>query len=124
MNSPSLEIRTPEGICFSQMLAGPIARFLAWSLDLFCILVLLTLVSYLALLLIFVSPGLAVALNTLGYFVISIGYGIVCEWFWRGQTLGKRVCRLRVVDAEGLRLQFHQVVIRNLLRFVDALPFL
>lgn len=124
MNSPSLEIRTPEGICFSQMLAGPVARFLAWSLDLFCILVLLTLVSYLALLLIFVSPGLAVALNTLGYFVISIGYGIVCEWFWRGQTLGKRVCRLRVVDAEGLRLQFHQVVIRNLLRFVDALPFL
>ncbi|HPC59214.1 MAG TPA: RDD family protein [Verrucomicrobiota bacterium] len=124
MNSPSLEIRTPEGICFSQMLAGPIARFLAWSLDLFCILVLLTLVSYLALLLIFVSPGLAVALNTLGYFVISIGYGIVCEWFWRGQTLGKRVCRLRVVDAEGLRLQFHQVVIRNLLRFVDALPLL
>jgi len=124
MNSPSLEIRTPEGICFSQMLAGPVARFLAWSLDLFCILVLLTLVSYLALLLIFVSPGLAVALNTLGYFVISIGYGIVCEWFWRGQTLGKRVCRLRVVDAEGLRLQFHQVVIRNLLRFVDALPLL
>jgi uncharacterized RDD family membrane protein YckC len=124
MNSPSLEIRTPEGICFSQRLAGPVARFLAWSLDLFCILVLLTLVSYLALLLIFVSPGLAVALNTLGYFVISIGYGIVCEWFWRGQTLGKRVCRLRVVDAEGLRLQFHQVVIRNLLRFVDALPFL
>lgn len=124
MKSPSLEIRTPEGICFSQMLAGPVARFLAWSLDLFCILVLLTLVSYLVLLLVFVSPGLAMALNTLGYFVISIGYGIVCEWFWRGQTLGKRVCRLRVVDAEGLRLQFHQVVIRNLLRFVDALPFL
>jgi len=27
-----------------------------------------------------------------------------------------------VVDAEGLRLQFHQVVTRNLLRFVDSLP--
>jgi signal transduction histidine kinase/ActR/RegA family two-component response regulator len=27
-----------------------------------------------------------------------------------------------VVDAEGLRLQFHQIVTRNLLRFVDSLP--
>lgn len=124
MNRPSLHIRTPEGICFAQILAGPVARFLAWSLDLFCILVLLTVVSYLVLLLVFVSPGLATAVNTLGYFTVSIGYGMVCEWFWRGQTIGKKVCRLRVVDAEGLRLQFNQVVIRNLLRFVDALPFL
>ncbi|MDB6022957.1 MAG: domain containing protein, partial [Pedosphaera sp.] len=32
--------------------------------------------------------------------------------------------RLRVVDAQGLRLQFNQIVIRNLLRFVDAFPVL
>jgi hypothetical protein len=30
--------------------------------------------------------------------------------------------RLRVMDARGLRLQVYQVVIRNLLRFVDMLP--
>ena len=36
--------------------------------------------------------------------------------------MGKRIFHLRVVDAEGLRLQFSQVVIRNLLRFVDLLP--
>jgi hypothetical protein len=44
------------------------------------------------------------------------------EWRWRGQTIGKRVLRLRVVDAQGLRLHFTQVVLRNLLRFVDMLP--
>jgi len=32
--------------------------------------------------------------------------------------------RLRVMDAQGLRLQFNQIVIRNLLRFVDSLPVL
>ncbi len=32
--------------------------------------------------------------------------------------------RLRVVDAQGLRLQFNQIVMRNLLRFVDCLPLL
>ena len=34
----SLTIRTPEGIEFSLMLAGPVTRFLAWSLDLLVIL--------------------------------------------------------------------------------------
>jgi hypothetical protein len=32
--------------------------------------------------------------------------------------------KLRVVDASGLRLQFSQVAIRNLLRFVDMLPLM
>src|SRR5205085_9331588 len=40
----------------------------------------------------------------------------------RGQSIGKKLFRLRVVDAEGLRLQFNQIVTRNLLRFVDSLP--
>jgi hypothetical protein len=38
--------------------------------------------------------------------------------------VGKKLLRLRVLDAQGLRLQFSQVVIRNLLRFVDSLPAL
>jgi hypothetical protein len=54
--------------------------------------------------------------------VVSIGYGIFFEWAWRGQTIGKRLFRLRVADVEGMRLQFNQIVVRNLLRFVDALP--
>ena len=70
----------------------------------------------------FLSWNLAGAFSTLAYFVISIGYGIACEWGWRGQTIGKRFFRLRVVDVEGMRLQFNQIVTRNLLRFVDALP--
>src|SRR2546428_4892968 len=69
-----------------------------------------------------ISLDFARAVLVLAVFVIQIGYGIVCEWFWRGQTIGKRLLRLRVMDAQGLRLQFSQIVIRNLLRFVDLLP--
>ena len=54
--------------------------------------------------------------------MLSIGYGMVTEWFWRGQTLGKRVLRLRVVDEAGLALRPSQIVVRNLLRAVDFLP--
>ena len=45
-----------------------------------------------------------------------------CEWYWRGQTVGKRVLKLRVMDEQALRLEFSQIVVRNLLRFVDFLP--
>ncbi len=62
------------------------------------------------------------AVGVLGYFAISIGYGIVAEWYWRGQTIGKRMLRLRVMDEQGLRLRFNQIVIRNLLRAVDMMP--
>jgi uncharacterized RDD family membrane protein YckC len=71
-----------------------------------------------------VSLDLSRALTMLTYFVLTIGYGIALEWFWRGQTLGKRLLRLRVMDVQGLRLQPSQVIIRNLLRFVDSLPAL
>src|SRR5258708_25936096 len=69
-----------------------------------------------------VSCKLGAAFYVLAYFFLSIGYGIFCEWRLRGQTVGKRLFRLRVVDVEGMRLQFNQIVVRNLLRFVDSLP--
>ena len=122
MKTSALLIRTPEGIVFSQLLAGPVTRSLACFLDLLCVGALLTFLGYLLAVLQFVSAGLAGALYAWGYFIVSIGYGIACEWLWRGQTIGKKLFRLRVVDAEGLRLQFNQIVTRNLLRFVDSLP--
>jgi len=118
----ALLIRTPEGIVFSQLLAGPVSRFLAWFMDLVCILALLFFVGQIIALLQLMSQSIAGAFYVLSYFIISIGYGIACEWLWRGQTIGKKIFRLRVVDAEGLRLQFNQIVTRNLLRFVDSLP--
>jgi hypothetical protein len=69
-----------------------------------------------------VNFDIARAVSILCYFAISIGYGIAAEWYWRGQTLGKRILRLRVMDEQGLRLRFNQIVIRNLLRAVDMLP--
>ena len=118
----TLLIKTPEGVVFSQALAGPVTRFLAWVIDLLCMSVVLiainTVVSFAA----FISPDLAGALGVFFYFVVSIGYAMTLEWLWRGQTIGKRVLRLRVIDADGLRLQFSQVAIRNLLRIVDLLP--
>lgn len=122
MRTATLQIRTAEGVVFSQQLAGPVSRFLAWIVDAFCISALMTIVSFASIVLGLLSWNFAAAFNAIAYFAISIGYGIVCEWNWRGQTVGKRFFRLRVVDVEGMRLQFNQIVTRNLLRFVDSLP--
>lgn len=120
----ALVIVTPEGISFALPLAGPITRFFAWVIDLACIVALVMVISILLSFAGVLSSDLAAAASILAYFVISIGYGIVLEWRWRGQTVGKRLLKLRVVDEQGLRLAASQIVIRNLLRFVDSLPLL
>jgi uncharacterized RDD family membrane protein YckC len=123
MKISTLNIRTPEGIVFSQPLAGPVTRFLANLVDQLCIHAVLMALGIVVLFVGVLSFNFAIAFYILGYFVVSIGYGILLEWSWRGQTIGKRLFRLRVIDVEAMRLQFNQIVVRNLLRFVDALPF-
>lgn len=117
-----LQIATPEGICFSLKLAGPMVRFLAWLID-FLIVMTASIVIGLGFGVFgLLSPDVASAMGIVSLFVLQVGYGIGMEWSRQGQTIGKRAMGIRVVDAAGLRLQLHQVVMRNLLRFVDSLP--
>ncbi len=122
MKTSTLFIRTPEGIIFSQLLAGPVTRFFAWFIDQLCISAAMLILGIALDLLELINWNFGFALSVISYFVISIGYGIFFEWNWRGQTIGKKLLRLRVTDVEGMRLQFNQIVVRNLLRFVDSLP--
>ncbi len=118
----SLTIETPEGISFTLLLAGPVTRFLAWLIDLFAIVALNSIAQNVLQVAGVVGAEFVQAAAIIEYFALSTGYGICLEWLWRGQTLGKRVLGLRVMDAQGLRLDFSQIVIRNLLRTIDLLP--
>ena len=122
MTPAQLRIRTPEGITFAYPLAGPVTRCLAWALDGAITFVMAFGLSWALALLRYLAPDLTTAVAVIAFFLLSVGYGVVLEWFWRGQTVGKRVFRLRVMDADGLRLHFHQVLMRNLVRFADMLP--
>jgi uncharacterized RDD family membrane protein YckC len=114
--------RTPENLEFSMTLAGPAIRFVAFLIDFVAIAGLSSVAAKILSLLSVFSLDIAGAALTLSYFGISVGYGMAMEWFSAGQTLGKRVMRLRVLDAQGLRLRGYQVVIRNLFRFLDMMP--
>lgn len=120
--SSELKIETPEGISFSYALAGPITRCLAWVIDLVVLTMLLSGVGKGFAMLRVLNGDFSQALTVITYFIVLIGYGVVLEWFWRGQTVGKRFLRLRVMDVHGFHLRFYQVLLRNLLRAIDSLP--
>jgi uncharacterized RDD family membrane protein YckC len=118
----TLTIKTPEGIEFRMLLAGPVTRALAWVIDFLCIGAASILLNNVLMLTGIVSRDFYQALYVISFFLFSAGYGITTEWFWRGQTVGKKLFRLRVVDIHGLKLQFSQVLIRNLMRIIDSMP--
>jgi uncharacterized RDD family membrane protein YckC len=57
------------------------------------------------------------------FLLLTFAYFFGTELVW-GQTLGKRVMKLRVVGEDGGKLSPTAAAIRNLVRFVDALPAL
>jgi uncharacterized RDD family membrane protein YckC len=56
-------------------------------------------------------------------FFIFTSYFVFFEWFWNGQTPGKRLLRLRVIREDGRPITFWEVLARNLLRNFDIMPF-
>jgi uncharacterized RDD family membrane protein YckC len=125
MNAASehrITFATAEGVSFTRTLAGPTRRAIALGIDVGIVASLTSLVNGVFAAFRWISPDLALFLSLIGSFVIAIGYGVFFEWLRRGRTLGKQVMDLRVIDSEGRRLEFHQVLIRNLLRAIDGLP--
>ncbi len=53
----------------------------------------------------------------------QMGFSMLCELLTSGTTPGKALCRLRAVSADGADASIRQILIRNLLRPVDWLPF-
>jgi uncharacterized RDD family membrane protein YckC len=117
-----LAVRTAEGIVFVHRLGGPVARFLALVTDLGVVSVAMYLLSVVIGPFVPLSADVTAAVHIVAGMLLGYAYWVVGEGVFRGQTVGKRLLRLRVLDAEGLPLRWSQVLIRNLLRAVDMLP--
>ncbi|MGB9145782.1 MAG: RDD family protein [Acidobacteriaceae bacterium] len=64
----------------------------------------------------------AMAIFFIVLFLAQWGYFSLFEAFWNGQTPGKRLLRLRVIQQSGRSIGFLDALSRNLLRIVDQLP--
>jgi uncharacterized RDD family membrane protein YckC len=60
-----------------------------------------------------------IALGVLAYSIVDLGYFLLFEALWSGQTPGKRRQGLRVVRINGEPIGWLESTIRNLLRTVD-----
>jgi uncharacterized RDD family membrane protein YckC len=112
------QVETPEGLTLDLRTAGVFPRAYAWLLDLGIRLAGVTALS--TLLACFGEAGAGVLMVAI--FLVYWGYPIAFEVLNDGQTLGKRVMGLRVVNANGTPVTWLPSVVRNLLRTVDMLP--
>jgi uncharacterized membrane protein SpoIIM required for sporulation/uncharacterized RDD family membrane protein YckC len=65
---------------------------------------------------------LLIALGVFFLFAV-VGYDVICDLAFDGRTVGKRLTRLRVVDARGRSPDLVTSLLRNTLRLVDLIPF-
>lgn len=117
-----LTIATPEGVLFRLPLAGPASRLYSMLFDTAIVLGVVNGVGLLVYWIFAKAPGFGVMVITLAEFAIGFAYGALLEGFWNGQTIGKRLFHLRVIDQSGLPLRIEQAWVRNLMRLFDALP--
>ena len=119
-----LVVATPERVSFDYQVAGLGTRGIAQILDLLILSGVLLGLSFAAIAIGQAgSTTVAFLLGVIGGFVVVFGYFWACEAFWSGQTVGKKVFRLRAVGDRGEPMTFFQAGIRNIVRIVDFLPY-
>ncbi len=113
--SPDI-LMPPEGVPLTLPVAGVGVRFAAQITDVLittigsiCLLVLLSALNL-------TTPRTIVAIGALLFFVIRVPYYVIAELGWNGQTLGKRLMKIKVVSHDGGPLTAHALVLRNLMK--------
>jgi uncharacterized RDD family membrane protein YckC len=122
--------KTPESVELEFTLAGVGSRtiallidYLIWGVVLMVLLIVFGFLYY-------AVSGIAgatkwvVAIQAFIFFVVYIGYFILFETIWQGQTPGKRYARIRVIRDDGRTAGLQQAIMRSLLRMVDDILFL
>jgi uncharacterized RDD family membrane protein YckC len=131
-----LTIETPEHVHLQFSLATIGNRFLACAIDHIIQAIVLILISVFAYKLseavrtltqsvIGEGGGVGMwvsAVSIIVTFSILFGYFIFFETIWSGQTPGKRLLKLRVIQGDGRPITFFAALTRNLIRIADFIP--
>ncbi|MEO6678783.1 MAG: RDD family protein [Pseudomonas sp.] len=113
------QVETPEGIDLPLRPAGLMVRALAFTIDLG----LRGLILGLLFIVLAFLGKLGAGLGSILLFGISWWYMVLFEVLNQGRSPGKQWMGLRVVQDDGTPIGWSASLLRNLLRFVDLLPF-
>ena len=112
------EIETPEGVALHLRAAGPVARALAFAVDLA-----VRAFLYIALSIVLAMAGrMGKGIFLIAFFLLEWFYPVLFEVYWQGETPGKRMLGLRTLNDNGTPIGWSASLVRNLLRAVDFLP--
>jgi uncharacterized RDD family membrane protein YckC len=91
------EIETPEGVELHLRAAGVVSRSLAFSIDLS-----LRVLVYILLSIVLAFAGrMGQGVFLIAFFLLEWFYPVLFEMYWHGETPGKRMFGLRVVNDNG-----------------------
>ncbi|WP_306142034.1 RDD family protein [Roseibium sp. MMSF_3412] len=114
------QLMPPEGVPLTMQIAGVGVRLGAQITDiaittaaLVCIMILLATLNI-------TGPQTIVAIGALLFFLIRVPYYILAELAWNGQTLGKRIMKIKVVSHDGGPLTTHALVLRNMMKEAEV----
>ena len=114
------QLMPPEGVPLTMQIAGVGVRLGAQITDiaittavLVCIMILLATLNI-------TGPRTIVAIGALLFFLIRVPYYILAELAWNGQTLGKRIMKIKVVSHDGGPLTTHALVLRNMMKEAEV----
>ena len=149
--SVPVKYETPENVQIEYRPAGLGTRFIAWFVDqiilnfaMFLFFIVLVIISAVfegvfrdairSIEKLVKDDGKSTSPETIVAYFVGIGIVIwglgsffyfgLSELLWRGQTVGKRMCEIRVVKADGFALDAVGIFIRNIFRVIDHLPIL
>ena len=128
-----LKVETPEAIDIYLRPASVFARSRAWFVD-FILRGIWIILSSMLISFIFSGAvndgdgnsavkGLFLFLLFVNIFFTLWLYFVVFEVCWNGQTPGKKIFGLRVINDNGTHISWSASLLRNLLRVFDSLPF-
>jgi uncharacterized RDD family membrane protein YckC len=116
-------ILTPEGVPLRVELAQRGERLGATLLDLLFIMLV---VAVFAICLALINSAVDSAMDEilgiiffLGYFLLMNFWFTIFELRWNGQTPGKRIMKIRVIDSRGGPLSGRAVIVRNIMRDLE-----
>lgn len=112
-------LETPEGIDLTLRPAGLPVRFLAFAIDALIrsVILILTGIAWLYM------GKLGAGLASISIFLLLWWYMVFFEVLNQGRSPGKQLLGLQVIHSDGTAVGWPASLTRNLLRFVDLLPF-
>ncbi len=127
--SDQLNIDTPELVTIEMPLAGVGSRFIALLIDMLLWFAGLLVLFFLAVIFLpaihaasEISEKWAVAIVIFIIFLFNWGYFTLFEAFWNGQTPGKRIAKIRVIQHTGRPIGIFESMARNFVRYIDQIP--